>query len=87
MQMPVLVEEMRPESFYDLQRIDKTMEGNFLQNCFDDIKGNKDSILCNLEMDPKTRVGSRRKWRKKMGTKRVSIDLAGVPQEQALTKM
>jgi hypothetical protein len=41
MQMPVLVEEMRPESFYDLQRIDKTMEGKFLQNCFDEIQGNK----------------------------------------------
>lgn len=49
MQMPVLVEEMRPESFYDLQRIDKKMEGKFLQNCFDEIQANQEEILLNLK--------------------------------------
>lgn len=47
--MPVLVEEMRPESFYDLQRIDKKMEGKFLQNCFDEIQVNQEEILLNLK--------------------------------------
>jgi hypothetical protein len=48
--MPVLDERMRPESFYDLQRIDKKMEGKFLANCFEEIQGgDHDKILNNLD--------------------------------------
>jgi len=53
--MPVLEEEMRPESFYDLQRIDKKMEGKFLENCFDQIQEEKLLILSNLQKNPRIR--------------------------------